>query len=195
MVAGEHLIEHHRAAILIAARVNDTPGLFGRHIADRAANRYRLADASTRLQRASNTEIGNNQAMIFLMKQNIFWLNIAMDDRAWTSMGIMQRLSELMKIMQCFLSGKRTIGLSKAGAQRASGIERHHQKDAGAILPIIENGSDIRMIQRRGNTSLAQEMFALIGSRFTGQEDLNCDPAREIAVDATKNGGIATFTK
>src|SRR5581483_3416404 len=50
MIAREHLVEHDGAAVLIAARINNSAGLLGSHISHGSTHRYRLAHERPRLQ-------------------------------------------------------------------------------------------------------------------------------------------------
>src|SRR6266568_1542013 len=104
MIAGQHLIKNNRTAKLIATGIDDARRLFRGHVADRAAYCNGLTHARSRLQRASNTKIGNDQTMVFLVDQNIFRLDIAMDNGAWARVCIIQRLRELVKMMNRLLS-------------------------------------------------------------------------------------------
>src|SRR2546423_9282780 len=92
MIAGEHLVEHHSAAILIAARIDDAAGLLRGHIANGTAHCDSSTKERARLQRASNAKVGDNQTVIFLVQQNIFRLDIAVNDRARAGMSIEERL-------------------------------------------------------------------------------------------------------
>ena len=109
MVAGEHLVQHHRAAKLVTAWINHPAGLLRGHVADRAAHRNRLAYTRTRLQRTRDSKIGNDQARIFLVNQYIFRFDITMNDRAWTRMCVVKCAGQLMKIVQRLTGGKRPV--------------------------------------------------------------------------------------
>src|SRR5690242_11823636 len=111
MIASQHLIEYNRTAKLIATGIDDTGCLFWSHVADSAAYCDGLTYARSRLQRAGNTKIGNDQTMVFLVDQNIFRLDIAMDNGAWARVGIIQRLRELVKMMNRFLRWQGPVDL------------------------------------------------------------------------------------
>src|SRR5712691_3297353 len=195
MIACEHLIEHHSAPVLVAAWINNAAALLGSHIANRAAYRDGSAKERTGFQSACDPEIGNYQPMIFLMDQDVLRFDVPMDHRASSGMGVRKRMSELTKVMAGFQQRKRTGSLSQTGAQRASSIERHHQKNAGAILTIIEHRHDVGMIQSGGNLRLTQEIVLFDLSCFARQQNFDSNTAREITVHPTKDRCIATFTE
>src|SRR5205085_12441772 len=116
MIAGEQLLEYHRTAELVTAVINYPTGLLWRHIAHRSAHRNRLANTRPRLQRTRNPKVREDQAMIFLVNQNIFRFDIAMNDRAWACMGVVKRVCQLMKIMDCLTRGKRPVRFRQARA-------------------------------------------------------------------------------
>src|SRR5579875_2118782 len=102
VVASEHLVEHDSAAELIAARVYNATGLFWSHIANRSTHCDRFADACAWLQRARDAKIGDDQAAILLVNEDVFRLDIAMDHRARAGMGIKERPGQLVKVRDRF---------------------------------------------------------------------------------------------
>ena len=116
MIPGQHLIKHHSAAVLVATGVYNAGCLFGGHVAHGTAHGDGLAEAGTGFQGARDPEIGDYQTRIFLVDQNILRFNVAVNNGTWSRMCIIQCIGELVKIMDRFGRGKRTIGLSEACA-------------------------------------------------------------------------------
>src|SRR5207245_6452606 len=101
MVACQHLVEHHRATELVAAWINYSACLLRCHVAHRATHRYCLAYARAWLQGARNPKVGNNQAAIFLVNQNVLWLDVTMNERTRARMCILVLTCQLWKIGIC----------------------------------------------------------------------------------------------
>src|SRR5437588_9522052 len=97
MVAGQHLVQYHRAAELVTAGVYHAACLLWCHIAYRTAHGNRFADPDPRFQGPRNAKIGDYQAVVLLMDQNIFRFDITMNDRARACMGIVERAHQLME--------------------------------------------------------------------------------------------------
>src|SRR5690348_939668 len=93
--------------------INDTAGLFWCHIANCATDCDGSTNAGAWFQRAGDTKIGNHQTTIFLMKQDVLWLDVAMNNWARTRVSIVQCVNKLVKIMDCLVNGERAICLRK----------------------------------------------------------------------------------
>src|SRR5437588_7743758 len=101
MIARQHLVQHNGAAILITTRIDDTGGLFRSHIAHCSSDRDRLPNRGARLQGASNAEVGNHQAAVFWMDQNVLGFDITVNHWPWPGMRIVERTDKLVKIAHC----------------------------------------------------------------------------------------------
>ena len=194
MIACQHLVQHDRAAILIAAWIDNAACLFRRHVAHRPAHGNRLSYPRARLQGAGNTKIRDHQAIIFWMNQDVLRFYIAVDDRTRPRVRVVESVDKLVKVIHCLRSGQRTTCFCEPCAQRAGGVERHYQVDTGTILAIIKHGRDVGMVKRRGNTRFAQKMLVFGLRRFTGQQNLNRDATRKILIDPVKDRRVAAFT-
>src|SRR5579875_50850 len=168
MVASKHFIQYHSTAKLVAARVHDTTRLFRSHITHGTAHRNRLADTRTRLQGACNAEISDHQAMILLVDQNIFRLDIAVNNRARAGMRVVEGAGQLVEVANSFSRRQWPIHDRHARAQGTCCIERHDEENTGPVLAVVQDRSNIGMIERSGNASLAQEMLLLRWSRLAG---------------------------
>src|SRR6266446_424211 len=146
MIACQHLIKHNCAAILVTAWVNDAAGLLWSHITDRTTHCNGLADPCAGFQGAGNAKIGDHQAVILLMEQDVLGFNIAVNDRARSRMSVVQCASKLMEVVDNLGCWQRSIGALQASTQRSGGIEWHYQEHADTISAVVENGGDVGMI-------------------------------------------------
>ena len=88
MVTRQHLVQYHSTAVLVAARINNAIGLLRRHISYCASHCNCSAGTLSWFKRASNAKIGNYQAAILLVYEDILRLDIAMNNRARPRMGV-----------------------------------------------------------------------------------------------------------
>src|SRR6266571_2042005 len=106
MVAREHLVQHDCTTVLVAAWIDDAAGLLRCHVADCATHSDSLPNLCAWLQRAGDAEVGDDQAVVLLMNQDVLRLNVAMNDRAGPCMCVVECVYKLMEVMNSFSRGK-----------------------------------------------------------------------------------------
>ena len=155
-LAGEHLVEHRRERVDVAARVDRAVAgrLLGAHVLWRAERYPRLRQARARggAERERDPEIGDHGLPV--LEQDVLRLDVAVDHAV--PVGIVQRARDGARD----LDGRRHRELPLARqplAQRLSLDVRHDIIDETAGLAGVEERQDVRVVQVRGDPNLAEE--------------------------------------
>ena len=150
-------------------------GLFGRHVGwrpDHHSWRGHPGGLEWFLQRPCNAEVGEEDVAV--RHQNIFWLDIAMDDAV--TVGVRQRIGELLKDPDDVVDREPAHAFDVA-VERLAIDEWHHVEESGTARPRVEERQDVRVLQLTRRTNFIEKAFDVDRRGHLGLQDLECDIA------------------
>ena len=173
-LAGQHLVEHAREAVLVGAPVETAlgAGLLRAHVRRSADGEAVIGDvdavAAGGGDRGGDAEVGDDR--LALLQQDVFRLDVAVDHLE--PVGVGERAGDGTSDAKRHVERERTFALEPVAERLAAGVRHHEVQQAVTFAGIVQR-QDLGVGQAGGDPDLPQEALRLVTGRGIGTKHLD----------------------